>query len=203
MVGTYSVVLQSPSFDGTGGNGEQLPLPSIQWSNSGTSNSTTLALPGKNNVTFNFGKLQEQESIQGLFTDSNMQGENWRYDASAGAWETYKDAIHARDILLRARKQWPGESASGDWGSAGLPSEEQDSGTDRAEGKVRLILDKTYLSDHYEGTIPSRGSSLSLQYAFVYGNLSAYSEKHVGPSHRYRIPYQVDFEPTKIQFTIA
>lgn len=202
MVDTYSVVLQSPSFDATDGSGEQLPLPSIQWSDAEDAMSTILNLPDRENVEFSFAKGQETISIQGIFTDSNMSGENWRYDSSAGAWETYKDAIHARDVLQRARKTWEKETASGQWNSTGLPSEEQDS-EDRAKGKVRLILDKTYLTDFEEGTIPSRGSSLSLNFAFVYGSVRARSEKHVGASHRYRIPYQIDFTPVAVKFSFG
>lgn len=212
MVETYSLVLQSPSFDGTGGNGEQLPLPGIQWSNAATSNSNRMSLGGNTSIEFSFGKITETITIQGVFTDANISGENWRWDPNAdggsGAWETYQDALHARDVLQRSRKAWESEEApatgqNSSWDDTGLPSEERDSGTDRSGGYVRLVLDKTYLTSHYEGTIPSRGSSLSRQFAFAYGSIDGYSEKHVGASHRYRIPYQIDFNPVQKKFAFT
>lgn len=213
MVDTYSLVLQSPSFDGTDGNGEQLPLPGIQWSGSGSSQSTILDLPNRTPVEFSFGRGAETFSIQGVFTDSNMSGENWRYDSGAGAWETYEDALHARDVLHRARKTWETEDApvsgqNANWDDTGLPdgttsTTERDSNTSRSRGKVRLILDKTYMTDHFAGTIPSRGSSLTRQFAFLYGSVQGFSERHVGASHRYRIPYQIDFQPVKVKFSFG
>lgn len=202
MVDTYTVVLQSPSFDGTDGSGEQIPMPVVQGSEAGQGLADVLSLFGGDNLALDFGKLKEAFTLQGFFTTNNMNGEKWRYDSSAGAWENYQDAVHAKDILRRTRKIWSSEAASGNWGSTGLPSEERDSGTSRKKGRVRLIFDKTYLTDHASGAIDARGTTPDLDFLFVYGFVTNYQ---IGPraaaSHRDRIPFTVTFVPATTVIT--
>lgn len=181
MVGTYRIVLQSPSYDGTGGNGEQIPLPAARATLAGQSLTDVLNLYANNTISFDFGTLKEGITIQGRMTTENVGDALVREGGSA-----YQSMVAMRDAVRRTRKDWPSETASGTWGSTGLPSEEQDGSTSRATGKVRLI---------YGDQDQNNDGTLAL--FFLYGFVQNFQFQRKAPTHRERNRFNITFVPSK------
>lgn len=189
MVDVYSLVLQSPSYDGTGGNGEQLPLPGFATRYEGASLADVISLfgsetegEGPENYALDLGKFKEAVQIQGRFTEQNAELSRVRADGAK-----YQTPYAMRDALRRARIDWPQETASGDWGSSGLPAEEQDPSTDRRDDRVRLIFD-----------MHDQDNDGDFGYLMMYGFVQQYQAPLVAPAEDVVIPFNLIFVPTKV-----
>lgn len=184
MVGTFSVVLQSPSYDGTGGNGEQIPLPVAAAQHQGQGLVEVLALFAGITLgeQLDLGKLKEGFQLNGALTQEAANNALLREGG-----ESYASALSMRDAIVRTRTDWPEEDASGLWDDSGLPAEEQDGDTARDGGKVRLLFDVEDVDN--DGT----------QVVFMlYGFVQQWMFRRAAPTHRDRILFTVSFVPASL-----
>lgn len=186
---TLTIKLQSPDYDGSG-NGSEIPLPVVNTRHVASSLAAIITLFEGDNQILDFKQLREVFTLQCMITPRSAQEAGFTNAAGDGI------PLFMRDEIRRTRgastlglhgggsaSSWLDEGVSGgNWGSAGLPAAERDSGTLRAPGKIRLIFDKAWdpVADDYQNL-------------FVYGTVGDFNFVGAAASHRERIPAVITF----------
>lgn len=187
-MGVEDVKLQSPAYDGSTGNGEQLPLPAHRGRHTGQGLAEVLAWFAGKNVDIDLGKLKEGITVDGAFTALTASQSPVQFQGPA-----YSSALSMFMAARRTRRAWPQEEpVDANWGSAGLPADEQDAGTLRGAGTCRLIYD-----------VEDPDNTGSLARFFLYGFVQTWQLRRVSPTQRVRILYNVSFVPASIVVSIG
>lgn len=175
------------------GTGSEIALPIVTDRHAGSSLAAIITLFEGDNQILDFKQLREVITLQGVMTPLSVKEAGY----------TDKDAtgipLFMRDEMRRIRasselglfsgtvgtpESWLDEGASGgNWGSTTLPTAEQDSGTSRAPGRIRLVYDKYWNAD-----------ANAFQNLFLYGTVGDFTfGPRAAASLQDRIPCALTF----------